>query len=208
LLDGSGNGHDFIQATSTKMPIVEGLGWNSLQPSLLFDGTDDLMTNTSLPQALAGGTDTAFTRWIVFQMVTAAVKAVWNMGSTVTSAARIVELLYNTTGPVWSFDKLDDAALTKTTNYSPADLNRHKFEQVMNGTVLSVNDNGVDVSLTAAGDWDVGVTTLNQEALGARKGAAESAFGNVRIAAVIDRFGVATAAEKTAMRTYITSVYG
>jgi hypothetical protein len=201
--DQSGNGHDFPQATGAAQPALEATGYAG-KPSVLFDGVDDVLVNTTLAGTLPGGTDTPFSLYLWVQYVTAATTVVFGAGNS-GAANPFFQLFYNTTGPTWGIAKRDSAGVQKVGGGGVASTGETMLEVHFNGTNSCViAANGVE---SAPFDLDVGLTTLNSLSLGALVRTATTSFSNCRIAEVVLASTVSTAGQRTDMRAYGASEY-
>jgi hypothetical protein len=210
--DQSGNGHNFTQATGAKQAAIEAAGYAG-QPDALFDGTDDVLVNTTLAATLPGGTDTPFSLYVAVQFVTApaATGVVFGAGRAASSTT-FLDLFWsstsgiNGTGGSWRVTRRDNASLLKTAIGPIALKCLTLLELHYNGTTLVLVVNGVE---SASLDLDVGLSTLDRLALGAlvQNIAAGSLFGNCRIAEVFIASAVSSAGEKTDMRDYFYTLY-
>jgi hypothetical protein len=200
--DQSGNANDFAQGTGGSQPAFEAAGYSGL-PSVLFDGVDDVLSNTTLAATLPGGTDTPFSLYIPVQFLAATgVHSALSAGNSGV-ANPYLQVNYKTTGTTWNVAKRDDAGVAKASPaLGVASFNRTLLELHHDGTtsaVLAIN--GVE---QAAFDLDVGIATFNRLSLGALVRNTTTQFGNVRIPEVVLCSAVSSAGDRTAMRAYFT----
>lgn len=204
--DLSGNGNDFQQATGINQPAFEAAGFNG-RPSVLFDGTNDVMTcSSSLAATLPGGTDTPFSLYIEGQFVTtsSATPVMWSGGRS-SAANPTIDLFYNNTGTVWTVNKRDDAGTLVSVTGGTRDTNRHLFEIHHTGIAVTLVVDGVDIFTDSA--QNVGAMTLDRLGLGALVINTVTLFCNCRIAELVMANAVSTAPQRADMRTYF-SRYG
>jgi hypothetical protein len=89
--DQSGNGHNFTQGTAANRPAYNATGGPNSTPSILFDGANDGLINSTLNLPAPATTPTFF--WLIFRQVT------WTNTDRVFSAATGMFLGQNSASP-------------------------------------------------------------------------------------------------------------
>lgn len=197
-IDQIGNGHDLTQVSAAASPVYEYSGFNS-RASLLFDGSNDALKNTTLPSSFSG-TDVPI--WMVFaaQVLTSSTKDLFSFGAN-SATANLYELSYVTT-PTWQFAKIDGAPTTKSTSGGTANLSRHLFVTRYSGTTQQLRVDGADVTLSSSGDLDLVASTVDRFAIGCRCRNTDTLFCNMRIREMVVGTGTLTTPQVTAFETY------
>lgn len=207
-----GNGLDVVQATVSKQPTVSTLAGGA--PALRFARANSqllLATNSTVVNALAGGTDRPYTVYVVFQAVTipAAASTVFCLGSSASSTTYSLTYFSGTTGVLHherrdgvgaDTDATMSGAVVAVTDY----LLRIRFS----GTAASYYLNGVE--LTPSVSNDVGVMALDRYAIGAvvTTAVAGSTFLDGLVAEVITYTGLVPVAEESRLvEEYFTPRY-
>lgn len=202
--DQSGYANDFFQPLDSPQAAYEATGYAG-KPSILFDGVDDNLVNTTLGATLPGGLDTPFSLYMPVQYVTAPANATVFGAGHHSDTSPYLFVYYNTTGPVFSVNKRDNANTLKSVSGGAASLNR---------TLLEVHHDGAANCVIAANgvesgplDLNVGNGTLSRLSLGALVRTATTSLANARIAEVVLAGAVSSAGERAAMRTYFAARY-
>ncbi len=212
FLDATPYGNDEVNGTLAQQPVFEPVGFNG-RACAKGDGTDDITLSTSAGLSVhITGADVPHCVFFSGQQLASAIKAWWCIGggSTVKS---FIDFVYNTTGPKWTLDHLDDASGVGAPSSvvgggGTADLLRHNFCWNNTGTHVEFYNNTAAIQLSggftnvAAGgspNMDVGQTTLTQSStFGRRLLTTQSAQANLRLRRKVTIKRTATAAEITA----------
>lgn len=160
--DTSGHEHGF---TCPSQPAYEETGWTNGTPSVLFNGSANYaVCATSLAQDLVGGTDKAFTIYLVAQQVTnpPANATIFGCGST-SSVNPIVRWNVAGSGNI-TYWRRDDAGSQLQSPGIAIGTTAHIITLAYSGTSYVAR---VDGSTVASGALDTGEITVNRATIGA-----------------------------------------
>jgi hypothetical protein len=202
-LDWSGNSNDFLQATGGAQPTIEPTGYSG-QPSVLFDGVDDVLINTgALAATLWAAADTPYSAYIPVQFLTlAGTKTAFAAGNSDFATRNLQIADYNLGN--WANSLRDNTNTVKVANFGTADGNRTLLEIHCSGTTVVIAVNGVE---SGALDMNLGLATFNNLSLGAVVRSTTIQFANFRTPEVVLCDAVSSAGERTDMRAYFANRY-
>lgn len=200
---------DCTQATPALQPVYELTGWTpDGSRSALFDGVDDYVSNNSIAQLLASGTDTAFTVFIVAQLVAAGASgdAFWACGSSssITPIVRLSEAGANT---IHAFRRDDAGANPASPSYGSFDLLPHVITTIFDGTTTTIRVDGVTV---ASGDQGTGTgaLTVDRFAIGALLRGTPGSYCNLRFKHLLPYSGALSVSNYGAVEDQLAAEHG
>jgi hypothetical protein len=207
ILNNTGSADDFANANTSLQPDFESNGWvgtTFTRPSMLFNGTSHyLACSTSIGSTLVGGSDTAFTMFVVGQHLdVSGTRAFVFMGRS------------SSTSPLWDFFangglhkslKRDDAASQVSVTGGTPDTGKHIFEFNHSGTTLAAFLDGTNIISAAQ---NVGSLTIDRMVLGATYANSVPAnWANFRLARLLAFTGSLNSTDADYVRSVLTSMY-
>lgn len=196
----------FQQSTSTKRPTytLQDADFNS-NPSLTFDGTDDLL-------ALADAYlfDTAGTVMIVFKQVTTGDAE--DFFASADDATTTKNLAIGQRTAAYGITQNDAGTADTVYGGTTPDTTTHLLTVSTSGTAYTVRLDGVAESLTAgsgtnSGDWFGDTSARDNMTIGARKTSSESNQANVKIAEILVYSEQLTGDDLTNAEAYLIEKY-
>lgn len=191
--DQSGNAHNYAQGTAGAQPAYQVTGGPNSTAGILFDGTDDLLVNTTLAFPSPSTTPTMI--WMVVEQVS------WTNNDTLIGAnsATLAGLIYQVTASpqIVQYSGSNGTANSGLTVGSPK-------------RVYAYYDNVGDNRLKAAGTTAtmtgiVGTNSATGRTIGGRQAAN---FANMRIMELLYMNRDFTGSEESDLDAYVTSRYG
>lgn len=196
----------FQQSTSTKRPTytLQDADFNS-NPSITFDGTDDLLT-----LADAYLFDTAGTVMIVFKQVTTGDAE--DFFASADDATTTKNLAIGQRTAAYGITQNDAGTADTVYGGTTPDTTTHLLTVSTSGTAYTVRLDGVAESLTAgsgtdSGDWFGDTSARDNMTIGARKTSSETNQANVKIAEIQVYSAQLTGTDLTNAEAYLIEKY-
>lgn len=202
-------------------PQYEASGWvgsRQTLPCITTNGLNDRLESTNtvggiaLANRLLGGTDQPGTVLLVYQMMTlgqtSGLVAFTKTG--LTFADRSINFtMIDDTGHHWRCRKRDDSITNKVADSGTVthDTSKHIMAWASSGTLIEQRQDNAPITLsgTPAGDWDVGLVTVDRVELAAVYGGSPA---DMRIARVLFYSRQLTSGELDAAYSGLNQIYG
>jgi hypothetical protein len=192
--DQSGNGRHLTQGTTANQPLYNVVGGPNATPSLLFDGTDDVLINATIDRAIPS-TEITYV-WLVFRQVTwVSTRRIFGFGT----ASNTVCAIQNSATP--QIAQADSTIVNGNTALAINTYGRGIF--YFSGSTSDF------IKLIATTVTGASAGVLNP-AVGFKLGAsgATTLFGRIEVVEGFISNALPTGAQETALDAYVTSRYG
>jgi hypothetical protein len=206
--DQSGSGNDAEQISATKQPKIVG-EVTSGQPhaflgALVFDGSDNYLTNAAVGSALSGTDRPASSFFVGEPSNSTGNRATWSIGNS-SSSTQFAEPYYYD-GTYWEYYYRDDTGTSKSgTNIIEKDSGQLLMSHTSTGLVNNIWQNGSQI--VTNGDIDLGATTTNLFTIGALGRNNFANFFNGTISELII-YSSDQSSNRPAIETNIANQYG
>jgi hypothetical protein len=200
----------FANGNGSLQPTFEASGWggNNARPSLLGDGVAYYLTcTTGLASSFAGGNDTPFSFFIAGQFVSLSGGGNANCPLFLGSSTDNLPLWdFFAQSGAWKSNKRGNSGSIAPVSGGTSDTAKHLWDFVQYGTTL---DMGVDSTLVqTAASQDVVSLTINRMALfGTYAAAVPANLANFRLARLLGFTGAISSADRSYVRSTLTSLY-
>lgn len=209
-----GAAHIFTPAGTD--PQIDTTSWvnskGEVIQSILFDGVNDelicsdIVSGTTLPGKLLGGTDQPGTVIMVYQLLsTTGSRAIWAFTKVGTgSLSQQVMFIARYGSTDWSIFRQDDSLANATlsqTGVGQPNTSKHIASAAIAATTAHLDIDGVNV---ASGSFDVDLCTLDRVEIGARAG---SNYANMRLVRLLFYSTQLSTDDLAAAYTGLRSIY-
>lgn len=198
---------DFANANPSLQPTYDPLGWTGTtytRPSIEFNGSSEYLVCTStIGSTLVGGTDTAFTMFVVGQYLdVSGTRAPVFIGRS--SSTSSFWDFYSDSSLHKSLKRDASAVQVQVTGGTP-DVDPHVFEFNHSGTNLAMNIDGANI---ISASQNVGSLTIDRMSLGSTfANAVPANYANFRLARLLAFTGSLNSTDADYVRSVLTSMY-